>query len=70
MIDFTDLIHKLNEYNNNILQENEKYKKHVEELKLQISDLEIFKLINYCFVCLNTLVNTLFSSIILKVIRN
>ena len=39
MIDFTDLIHKLNEYNNNILQENEKYKKQVEDLKLQISDL-------------------------------
>ena len=39
MIDFTDLIHKLNEYNNNILQENEKYKKENEELKLQISDL-------------------------------
>ena len=39
MINFTDLIHKLNEYNNNILQENEKYKKENEELKLQISDL-------------------------------
>lgn len=39
MIDFTDLIHKLNEYNNNILQENEKYKKQVEDMKLQISDL-------------------------------
>ena len=39
MIDFTDLINKLNEYNNNILQENEKYKKENEELKLQISDL-------------------------------
>ena len=39
MIDFTDLIHKLNEYNNYILQENEKHKKENEELKLQISDL-------------------------------
>ena len=39
MIDFTDLINNLNEYNNNILQENEKYKKQVEDLKLQISDL-------------------------------
>lgn len=39
MIDFTDLINKLNEYNNNILQENEKYKKENEELKLQILDL-------------------------------
>jgi hypothetical protein len=39
MINFTDLINKLNEYNNNILQENEKYKKENEELKLQISNL-------------------------------
>ena len=39
MINFTDLIHKLNEYNNYILQENEKHKKENEELKLQISDL-------------------------------
>jgi hypothetical protein len=39
MINFTDLINKLNEYNNNILQENEKYKKENEELKLQILDL-------------------------------
>ena len=39
MIDFTDLIHKLNEYNNYILQENEKHKKENEELKLQISNL-------------------------------
>ena len=39
MINFTDLINKLNEYNNNISDENEKYKKENEELKLQISDL-------------------------------
>ena len=39
MINFTDLINKLNEYNNNISDENEKYRKQVEELKLQISDL-------------------------------
>ena len=39
MINFTDLIHKLNEYNNSISDENEKYRNQVEELKLQISDL-------------------------------
>ena len=39
MIDFTDLINKLNEYNNSISDENEKYKKENEELKLQISNL-------------------------------
>jgi hypothetical protein len=39
MIDFTDLINKLNEYNNSISDENEKYRKQVEELKLQISNL-------------------------------
>jgi hypothetical protein len=38
MTDFTDLINKLNEYNNNILQENEKYKKENEKIKLIISD--------------------------------
>ncbi len=41
MIDFTDLINKLNEYNNSISDENEKYRKQVEELKLQISNLTI-----------------------------
>ena len=40
MINFTDLINKLNEYNNNILQENEKYKKENEEYKNKINTLE------------------------------
>jgi len=38
MIDFTDLINKLNEYNNIILQENEEYKKENEKFKSIISD--------------------------------
>ena len=41
MIDFTDLINKLNEYNTSISDENEKYEKENEELKLQISNLTI-----------------------------
>ena len=38
MINFTDLINKLNEYNNIILQENEEYKKENEKFKSIISD--------------------------------